>query len=191
MNNMMKKIIFLLASTAMLSSPLASHAQRKAKMNPNKYKKVLFAEVGTPGLGVTFNYDARFEKGKVNGLGGSAGLGLFVAPDFVIASLPLGFNFLMGTRNSFFEMGVVVTPFMRSVETFRNYNYDSYSGGYDTDYVRKEYYGIGISPIFGWRFQPATEGFFFAAGVSPFFSLNSRAMSNIPIGGYIRFGYSF
>ncbi|WP_025843326.1 hypothetical protein [Porphyromonas gingivicanis] len=156
----MKKLILLLASLAMLAIPVTSQAQRRGKVAPNKYKKALFAELGTPSMGISFNYDMRFTKGQVNGIGGQIGLGFFSAGDVLVVSAPIGINYLFGTRNSFFEVGGILTLFGKSQEEYSS-RYDYYYGNsYQGSIKKVKYvsgYGAGLSPVFGWRYQLPEE----------------------------------
>ncbi len=179
---MKKAILFVATLLATLSLSQSLNAQKKTELPTNKYKQTVFAELGTPGLGVSFNYDTRFIKGKNNGIGGQIGLGIFITESNLMASLPLGVNYLMGKRRSFFEVGAVFTPFL-----FTRGYYDNAKAEYTTKYS----FGFNFSPTFAWRYQPENEGFFFGAGISPLVSFNKEAMGNLPIGGFVRLGYTF
>ncbi len=130
---------------------------------------------GLGGSGPIFsaNYDRRFAK-KLNGFGFTAGLGFFGATGVSIFSVPVSINYLFGKQNHFLELGAGLT----------------YASAASYDFVNDGSSGSG-STIFehinlGYRYQPATGGFFARVGMSPLFFEGEYITSY-----YLGFGYAF
>lgn len=117
------------------------------------------------------NYDRRFGK-RLNGPGFTVGLGIFFGGDVTLFSVPASLNYLVGKKNSFFEIAG--------------------GGTYVTGSIDWGDLGSGSSSTFiwhinaGYRYQPAAGGFFFRGGFSPLFAEGGSFMSYY-IGGGVAF----
>ncbi|HLO82453.1 MAG TPA: hypothetical protein VK166_15925 [Chitinophagaceae bacterium] len=100
--------------------------------------------------GVSLNYDARFSK-KENGLGYRVGIGggFLYSSSFgtsITVAVPVGLNYLFGTRKHYFELGGGASPFF----------------GDEMSYP-KNYFGVNLSA--GYRLTPfQKKGVSFRAG---------------------------
>lgn len=181
----MRKIILFIATLALCTAPLALNAQ-KGGLVSNRVRDAVFASVGTPTIGVSLNYDTRFQPGKIGGVGGQIGVGFQVENDRAVVSIPMGINFLLGKRNHFFEMGAMLTPFVVSQDRPYTNLYWSYEA-----YAYKHGWGMFFSPVLGWRYQPRGGGFLVALGIAPRVSFNTALYAHHPAGWYLRLGYAF
>ena len=139
--------------------------------------------MGGAGL-ASVNYDMRLQN-KEDGIGFRAGIGGFSittsygsSSDHTgILTIPLEFNYLLGKdHRHYFEMGAGVTIVSLSNR--------SSSGGIDeTDRFSSTFGHL----YFGYRLQPAEDGFLFRAGITPVFGKGYF----IPYYAGISFGYKF
>ncbi|TAF47243.1 MAG: hypothetical protein EAZ64_00780 [Sphingobacteriales bacterium] len=100
----MKNIIFILLLVFLISI--------NAKAQPNtptvKRAQNVYVELLGQGIFLTANYDTRFAN-KRDGRGGRAGIGFISAGSSAITTIPIGINYLIGKKSSFFEVGLGVT----------------------------------------------------------------------------------
>ncbi|MGQ8335020.1 hypothetical protein ACUNWD_00600 [Sunxiuqinia sp. A32] len=138
----------------------------------NTVNKSVFIEFGGAGLAVTSaNYDFRFRKGRTDGLGMRIGIGWeslqtepFLGEGYTktkLFSVPLEINYLLGKRNTKFEIGFSLTYASETENRkFRffnsDYTYTEESGNFVVSYL----------PV-GMRFQPKTDGFMFKFNMGP------------------------
>ena len=66
--------------------------------------KILFLELGGPGLAISINYDQRFSGGK-EGWGYRVGTGYFGDGGNTVFTVPLQINYLLGSNGKYFEFG--------------------------------------------------------------------------------------
>jgi hypothetical protein len=66
--------------------------------------KILFLELGGPGLAISINYDQRFSGGKA-GWGYRVGTGYFGDGGNTVFTIPLQINYLVGSNGKYFEFG--------------------------------------------------------------------------------------
>ena len=117
--------------------------------------QAVYFGIGGSGPIFSVNYDRRFGK-KLNGVGFTAGLGFFGATGGSIFSVPASINYLFGKQNHFLELAAGATLVIGTSNDFIDGN--STSGSAIIGHVN-----------LGYRYQPATGGFFARTGVSPLF----------------------
>jgi len=130
--------------------------------------KILFAEVGGPGLAITLNYDARFGSDR-GGLGFRIGMGYFGDGGNTVFTVPFQLNYLIGHGSNFIEIGGGTT-FLNSTgdNTGKTFIFDRVTGLIGTATIGYRYqsdekrvnFRIGFVPIF------YDEGIIWAGGVS-------------------------
>ena len=192
----MKKLFSLLAIAGLLlviNQP--STAQEKTEAN-----KLLYVELGGPGVITSVNFDSRFKPNERLGLGYRIGVGYGVEKfegvvvkflkDILIEdsssncfenvsktfySIPVGLNYVVGKpkKASVFEIGAGVTFLTRKVSL---YNYESEKQGYKIGYL-----------TFTYIIAPVNSGFSFRIGFTP---IIGTAGDLCPMGA-IGFGYAF
>jgi hypothetical protein len=131
----------------------------------------IFAELGGQGLLFTFNYDARFLK-KESGPGYRVGVGYMKMDDNSTLTIPVSFNYLLGKKSKFLELGLGGT--LANAKLF-----DSGSG--------LQVFG---TMSFCYRYQPTDGGFSYRIGLSPVFGVQGGGFF-FPYFGGISVGYSF
>ncbi len=119
-------------------------------------KKYVFVEAGGSSTIAALNFDMRFKKNTVNGLGFRAGVGnsfgLFDSEDIKdVILVPLGFNYVFGEKKSAFVLGVNAT-----VALMGNFKGDESP--------------LIISPEVGYRFRQKTKGVGFHVSYTPLFN---------------------
>ncbi|MDP4285811.1 MAG: hypothetical protein Q8891_15445 [Bacteroidota bacterium] len=156
----MKKIIVLLfASSAIFGTTYGQGAAKAA-----------YVEIGGPGL-ASVNFDMRFSPTQ-NGAGFRFGVGAFSISGIKAVTVPVGLNYLIGKKSSFFELGAGYTYLSvssSSKSTTKNFN--------------ESFGNLTIS----YRYAPAKKGFFFKAELTPVFSGNFF----LPYFAGLGFGYKF
>lgn len=134
--------------------------------------KSVYVELGGPGL-ASFNYDMRFTN-REDGIGGRIGIGGFKIDNVTAVFIPASVTYLIGKNNrDYFELGAGAT--------YVNVN-DSYGNSND-DPFRRTFGHL----IFGYRLQPAKEGFLFRASIVPIFGKGFF----VPYYAGVAFGYKF
>ena len=155
------------------------HESQKSKVYTDRPPQAIYAELGGNGILLSVNYDRRFNK-RTTGLGFRAGLGYSFDSYTPFVTVPVAINYLMGKRNSFFEVGVGETAvFIGNVK-----DYGGISIG-DEDFTSKEVLLITALNI-GYRLQPVKGGFNLRAGFMPLFVKSSTSI--LP---YVSLGYNF
>lgn len=135
---------------------------------PAKFSKNIFVEGLGNGVLISVNYDMRLKKGVPNGLGVRGGIGGGSLEgtsqdgdyiDLSMITIPLGVNYLIGSKRSFFEAGLGITPIYVNANTVILEG-DLYSGT-----------GWGVLGFLnlGYRFQPIRRGVMFRADWTPAF----------------------
>ena len=182
----MKKSVIIFVAIAGLFLTLN---QSLSAQDENIANKGFYTELGGPGLIMSANFDARFKPGERLGFGYRLGAG-FCVHDFAddinewgyrenvtrtYYSIPVGFNYLFGKRNSsaIFEVGGGVTFLTRKVSLFY----------YD---VEKPGNLIGFA-TFMYRRMPVNGGFMFRIGFTPVIGTSGDLF---PMGA-VGFGYAF
>jgi hypothetical protein len=150
-------------------------AQEATGINNQRVKpqSTMFVELAGQGLAFTFNGDFRLSASR-NNMGVRVGIGyISTGEGESILTVPLGFNFLFGKNEKYFEMGLGIT-FASGEDIF---------GSNDNT--------VGTM-FFGYRSQPEDGGFNFRAGLAPIFNIGSGEDSFfIPYWPGISFGYTF
>lgn len=136
--------------------------------------KSIYAELGGPGI-ASFNFDTRFTDSE-KGIGGRVGVGGFKIDDVGAVFFPLAVNYLIGNDDRhYFEVGAGAT--IASAEA-------------DDDLEEEDgdpFTGTFGHLHFGYRLQPADDGFTFRAGMTPVFGDGYF----IPYYFSLSFGYKF
>lgn len=135
-------------------------------------RNTVFAELGGPGLALSFNYDFRFSD-EAGGWGMRIGAGGFAADGNTLISAPVQINYLLGNHNKFLELGAGGT-FMKTT-----------GNSEDSFFIFDRITGVVGTFTFGYRYQPA-NGFSFRASINPII----YNQGFIPAAG-LSFGYSF
>jgi hypothetical protein len=151
-------------TTAMMKDT-ADNSQVKAKG--------YYLEVGGPGLAISANYDARFNKTR-DGWGYRIGLGGFVSGGNRVVTVPFQVNYLIGEHSSMFEVGAGTT--------FLNSTGDNKGKTWEFDKIT----GFVATCSIGYRYQPEHKGINFRIAFVPI--LYDEGI--IPAGG-ISVGYTF
>ena len=147
-----------------------------ASTDSGKTRKAFFVEYGGNGFSLTGNFDMRFNRGRNDGLGFRAGLGVgsFYFGGHTVSryvTVPLGLNYIVGKRRSGLETGIGITPSLAPFDI----NDDQKAATLD-----------GVFNL-GYRFQPLGDDLMFRAGWSPTFD---RKYFD-PLWGGLSLGYSF
>jgi hypothetical protein len=116
--------------------------------------KILFGEVGGPGLAISLNYDARFGSER-NGLGFRIGAGYYGNGGNTVFSVPFQINYLIGSGSNFIELG--------GGTTFINSTGDNKGKTFIFDRVT----GLIGTATIGYRFQSDTRRINFRIGFVP------------------------
>lgn len=168
----MKQSISILAGLFFLFLTQLSFAQQPTGVmsgSTEKFQKSIFVEGFGNGILISANYDMRLKRGRRDGLGVRGGIGGGSLEgtstngdyvDFSMVTFPLGVNYLVGRRRSFFEAGVGVTPIYVNADALL-IDGDFYSGT-----------GWGVTGFLnvGYRFQPIRNGVMFRLDWTPAFN---------------------
>jgi hypothetical protein len=188
----MKKTLLLLVAIASLSLTFNQKTLAQEDKAPNK---VLFTELGGPGVIMSMNFDSRFNPNQKLGFGYRIGAGFGVGRFDVknenrnndiyyyesyserrtYYSFPAGINYIFGKPNSSvsLEVGAGATFLTRKVAL---YYYD----------VREEGHFIGHL-AFMFRLAPVNGGFSFRIGFTPIIGTSGDLLPS----GAIGLGYAF
>jgi hypothetical protein len=145
------------------------HRRDTIYLPPKKHtsNKILFAEIGGPGLAISLNYDQRFSNQK-DGWGYRVGMGYFGDGGNTVFTVPLQINYLVGSKGKYFEFGGGTT-FLNSTgdNTGKTFIFDRVTGFIGTATIGVRYepekslnFRIGFVPIF------SDEGVIYAGGFS-------------------------
>lgn len=119
-------------------------------------KKYVFLEAGGSSTIAAVNFDMRFKKEAINGLGFRVGLGnsfgLFESKDIKdVLLVPVGLNYVFGEKKNAFVVGINTTVAIMGEKK-----------GYESPLI--------ISPEVGYRFRPETKGLGFHVSYAPLFN---------------------
>jgi hypothetical protein len=153
------------SDTTAMATDTADSTQVKAKG--------YYLEIGGPGLAISANYDARFNKTR-DGWGYRIGLGGFVAGGNRVITVPFQVNYLIGEHSSMLEVGAGTT--------FLNSTGDNKGKTWEFDKIT----GFVATASIGYRYQPEHKGINFRIAFVPI--LYDEGI--IPAGG-ISVGYTF
>ena len=143
----MRKISALLLAAVFA----ASYSEAQQSVNTQGPAKVVYAEVGGPGL-LSINYDMRLTKAN-DGFGFRAGFGGWSLKDSKLVLVPLGINYITSKNDrDFFEAGAGMTIVSNSNKNA--------SGAFKSSF--------GFLNL-GYRKQPGEGGYFFKANLVPVF----------------------
>jgi hypothetical protein len=159
-------------TTLMRKSDTTAMAKDTADSTQVKAKGY-YLEVGGPGLAISANYDARFNKTR-DGWGYRIGLGGFVAGGNKVITVPFQVNFLIGEHSSMLEVGAGTT--------FLSSTGDNKGKTWEFDKIT----GFVATASIGYRYQPEHKGINFRIAFVPI--LYDEGI--IPAGG-ISVGYTF
>lgn len=116
-------------------------AQKNGPDVNNPPAKTIFGEIGAPGV-LSINYDQRFKGQK--GLGfrvGFGGINILIRGFYTV---PVGLNYLYGSKADYIEMGAGASANFNNIEVF---------------YTHFKSSGIIGYLILGYRYQPEKKGF--------------------------------
>jgi hypothetical protein len=169
----MRKIAVLLLATTFTVPYLQAQDsitnRVPAKLTDQPPAKVVYAEVGGPGL-LSINYDMRLTRSNA-GFGFRAGFGGWSIKESKLVLVPLGLNYITSKNNrDFFEAGAGTT-------IVSNSNKDA-TGAFK--------HSFGFLNL-GYRKQPAEGGYFFKANLVPVFGSGFFW----PYYAGVGFGYTF
>ncbi|MHB8207330.1 hypothetical protein [Mucilaginibacter sp.] len=117
--------------------------------------RILFLELGGPGLAISLNYDQRFAEGK-EGWGYRVGMGYFGDGGNTVFTIPLQINYLIGSNGKYFEFGGGTT-FLNTTgdNTGKTFIFDRITGFIGTATIGVRYepekslnFRMGFVPIF-------------------------------------------
>ncbi len=117
--------------------------------------RILFLELGGPGLAISLNYDQRFSGGK-EGWGYRVGMGYFGDGGNTVFTIPLQVNYLIGSNGKYFEFGGGTT-FLNTTgdNTGKTFIFDRITGFIGTATIGVRYepekslnFRLGFVPIF-------------------------------------------
>lgn len=117
--------------------------------------RILFLELGGPGLALSLNYDQRFSGGK-EGWGYRIGMGYFGDGGNTVFTIPLQVNYLIGSNGKYFEFGGGTT-FLNTTgdNTGKTFIFDRITGFIGTATIGVRYepekslnFRLGFVPIF-------------------------------------------
>lgn len=141
-------LVTLMAGMALALAPNQSHAQ--------KAKNAVYAELAGNSLLYSVNYDRKFTPNVTGRVGlMRAGVG-----EVSLTIVPLMGNYLVGSGNHRFELGVGPQIFNVSIDV---------QGGEGLGFDESGTL-IGGSATLGYRYQPTDGGFVFRIGFTPSFS---------------------
>ncbi|MHA6249345.1 hypothetical protein ACXYMU_15495 [Pontibacter sp. CAU 1760] len=173
---------------ALLVAAFSFQASAQSESAPvAKHNKIIFVEALGNGIGLSANFDMRFQKGTQEGFGFRAGLGgsyLGSANNDAenkamgIVTLPLSVNYLVGENRSAFEAGLGITPMYARMDVYS-----------PTKPRLADENGWGATGFLnlGYRFQPLGNGFVFRANWTPAF--NSAGFSPSWFGLSVGYGF--
>jgi hypothetical protein len=182
--NKMKKSLLILAAivSLMLTLNLSLPAQEGRMTN-----KLIYSELGGPGVLMSINFDSRFKHKERLGLGYRLGAGFDVA-EFGLQrvaqtyyTIPIGLNYVFGKPDSrkTFEMGAGVTFLTRKVILFTYDNYGYHDFGKTGNVIRHFTFMYRIVPEYG--------GFSFRIGFTPIIGTTGDLFPMVAVS----FGYTF
>lgn len=163
------KRILLIASFLILTFPKSGISQNETK------RDAIFLEGLGSGIFYSFNYDWRF-KDQSKGLGAKIGLGYTGIDGFKLATIPIGFNYLLGKKRNFLELGFGTTVILLSRTNSTAATTDPRISGT----------GLMLNGIIGYRTVSKT-GFLLRAGLTPFFYSDHTEL----ITPQVSIGYAF
>lgn len=117
-----------------------------------------FIEMGGAGLFFSGNYDTRFSQQR-DGLGGRLGLGWWHRVNTTFITVPFQFNYLVGGKSNFFEVGAGATYMYLSNTYFRNPIIGNNPMVVNTTVV--------ATSTIGYRYQPFKGGLNLRASFNP------------------------
>lgn len=165
----MKKPLFSLISLLVATTLFAQtqpDTQIQTQPTFSGYHKNIFVEGLGAGLLGSVNYDMRLNKGRMDGIGFRAGLGLAPLADITFVSFPLEFNHLLGKKRSSFITGIGILPLYASIQK-ENVVTD------DGNMINIDVSGLALAGAYlslGYRFQPLRNGIMFQINWNPVIS---------------------
>lgn len=175
----MKQLLILIFIFLAVASFCQTTDTIRLKNKDRQFGKVLVTDrppqaiyfgVGGSALLFSANYDSRFSK-RLNGAGFSVGLGSWFGGGVTVFTIPATLNYLVGRKDHFLELGAGATFITGTVDFFDSNETGSALLGH---------------AVIGYRYQPATGGFFARAGFTPLYGYGDAVMFY-----HLGFGYSF
>lgn len=176
----MKLIIFTLGCIMCVCTAFAQKDTIRLKKTDEEKRVIvtdrppqaMYFQIGGSAPILSVNYDRRFSK-RLNGAGFAAGVGFWGGTGVAIISVPASLNYLFGRKSHFIEVAGGATFITGSASDI-------------FDDTKSTESGIIYHLNAGYRYQPATGGFFFRGGISPLFYKKDYVTSY-----YIGFGHNF
>lgn len=132
--------------------------------------QAVYFGIGGSALIFSVNYDTRFAK-RLNGLGVSTGIGTWFGGGTAVFIIPATLNYLVGRKDHFLEIGAGASFITATTDFF------------SSESTGSTFVGHGV---LGYRYQPASGGFFARGGFTPLFADGDAVMYF-----HLGFGYSF
>lgn len=107
-------------------------------------QRIVFAEIGGPGLAISANYDMRVQIGQSNKLFGfRAGVGYFQSGNNWVFTVPLQANYLYGKDGKYLEFGLGTTFLVSRGDNYssKNFIFDN-----DTGFIATGTIGVRYAP---------------------------------------------
>jgi hypothetical protein len=162
----MKKIIPTICVWFLVQGTYAQDTLRLEKRAPH----TIYVEVFGQGLYDAIAYDRLIVQGPKHVTSFSAGLTIVPTKDLFVAGLPLSYNWLLGKRNHFLELGLGLSA-MYLVEGNVHFSTTiNDSNGNPITIERMGYiphFYSYFTPKIGYRFQQKEGGLFFRATLTP------------------------
>lgn len=132
----------------------------------NTYHKNIYAE----GLGSSviagLHYDMRLNKGRMDGIGFRAGIGIVPLADVTFVTFPLEFNHLLGKKRHSLVTGIGIIPLYGSIHKENVVTNDGEMISIDKNGMAMG----GAYLTLGYRFQPLRNGLMFQIHWNPVLS---------------------
>lgn len=189
----MKKLIISL-SIILCYNLLAQAQYRSADNSERRHKNITLNFFGTHLIGGP-NFDMRFQKGRLDGIGGSIGTGFaFLSASIInsnnsiyIEDFPIEVNYVLGKNHSSLVLGAGLIPIYYKFKYNIDTNWSIF--GIDFNGLTGKYSNFSVPSGFAkiaYRYQPINQGFTFELAATPIYIYGII----IPSFG-MNFGYGF
>lgn len=190
----MKKSFYTLCTLFLLNVVIAQDTLYLEKRAPH----TIYVEAFGQGLYDAISYDRLIVQGPKYLTSVSAGLTVLPTKDLFVAGVPLSYNWLIGKRNHFFELGLGLT-FMYLVEG--NVHFSATNSDSNGNLITIETVGYiphfysYLTPKIGYRYQPKNGGFFARATLTPAVAMVNYDGMLVEYGSYQKYssfsGFTF
>ena len=166
MNKFFSTLLFALLLLGTANRATAQETYGEGAYAFNTYHKNIYVE----GLGSSIiggvHYDMRLNKGRMDGIGFRAGVGLAPLSGVTLATLPLEFNHVLGKKRSSLITGIGIIP---SIVVMNRENV--YLDDNQPISINERVVGLaGAYLTLGYRFQPLRNGVMFQINWNPILS---------------------